>query len=88
MDSFKIIIHNKEADKYFAPAVLDGAELSLELTGTPGKLVFSAHKDEILDMYSKRNATENNTSRLRRTINCDTLKIRTVSRTRAKKQAN
>lgn len=49
MDSFKIIIHNKEADKYFAPAVLDGAELSLELTGAPGKLVFSAHKDEILD---------------------------------------
>ena len=31
MDSFKIIIHNKEADKYFATAVLDGAELSLEL---------------------------------------------------------
>lgn len=49
MHDFKIIIHNKRKDQYFAPSVMDGAELVYELAGTPGKLTFSAHKDAALD---------------------------------------
>lgn len=44
----QIVIHNKETDKYYLPAVQDGVTWELHRKGTPGKLDFKILKDDLL----------------------------------------
>lgn len=44
----QLIIHNKEKDKYYLPAVQDNVTWELNMKGSPGKLTFKLLKDEIL----------------------------------------
>lgn len=48
IDEFVLLIHSKEKDKYYNPAVLDGVVLEYHMTGAPGKIFFKVVKDEIL----------------------------------------
>ena len=43
---FEVIIHNKQENKYYAPAVLDDAKIEWVISGAPGKFTFAIHKDE------------------------------------------
>lgn len=45
---FEVIIHNKTENKYYAPAVLDGAKIEWTISGAPGKFTFTVYKDETL----------------------------------------
>jgi hypothetical protein len=44
----QIVIHNRETDKYYWPAVQDDVVWELNRKGTPGKLTFKVLKDAIL----------------------------------------
>ncbi|MGP1555540.1 MAG: XkdQ/YqbQ family protein [Dialister pneumosintes] len=43
-----MIIHNKQQNKYFSPAVYDDARVKWEISGTPGKFTFTVYKDDAL----------------------------------------
>ncbi len=45
----QIIIHNKEQDKYYWPAIQDDVTLEYSRKGAPGKFVFKVLKDNILN---------------------------------------
>nr|DAK31937.1 MAG TPA: 43 kDa tail protein [Caudoviricetes sp.] len=47
----QLIIHNKETDKYYWPAVLDGVVWETCWKGQPGKLTFKVVKDAMLDFH-------------------------------------
>ena len=47
----QLIIHNKETDKYYWPAVLDDVCWETCWKGQPGKLTFKVVKDEALDFH-------------------------------------
>lgn len=49
--ALQLIIHNKEKDAYFAPAVLDGLAWETHWKGQPGKCTFKVVKDEPLDFH-------------------------------------
>lgn len=46
---FDVIIHNKKEDKYYAPAILDGAKIEWIISGAPGKFSFRVYKDAALN---------------------------------------
>lgn len=48
-DILQLVIHNRETDKYYWPAVQDDVTWELHRKGTPGKLTFKVLKDEILN---------------------------------------
>jgi hypothetical protein len=54
----QLVIHNRETDKYYWPAVQDDVTWELNRKGTPGKLIFKVLKDSIL------NFNEGNTVRM------------------------
>jgi hypothetical protein len=45
----QLVIHNRETDKYYWPAVQDDVTWELNRKGTPGKLTFKVLKDSILN---------------------------------------
>lgn len=47
----QIIIHNKEQDKYYWPAIQDDVTLEYNRKGAPGNLVFKVLKDNILNFH-------------------------------------
>ena len=47
----QLITHNKETDKYYWPAVLDGVVWETCWKGQPGKLTFKVVKDATLDFH-------------------------------------
>lgn len=47
----QIIIHNKEQDKYYWPAIQDDVTLEYSRKGAPGKLTFKVLKDNILNFH-------------------------------------
>lgn len=44
-----MIIHNKQQNKYFSPAVYDDARVKWEISGAPGKFTFTVYKDDVLE---------------------------------------
>lgn len=44
-----MIIHNKQQNKYFSPAIYDDARVKWELSGMPGKFTFTVYKDDALE---------------------------------------
>ncbi len=55
----QIIIHNRETDKYYWPAVQDDVIWELNRKGTPGKLTFKVLKDSIL-IFNEGNTVQMN----------------------------
>lgn len=49
MAEMQVIIHNKEQDKYYWPAVQDNASLELTRKGLPGKFSFKVLKDDMIN---------------------------------------
>ena len=47
----QLIIHDKENDKYYWPAVSEGVSWELTWKGSPGKLTFKVLADEILNFH-------------------------------------
>ncbi len=58
-DILQLVIHNRETDKYYWPAVQDDVTWELTRKGAPGKLTFKVLKDEILN-FSEGNTVNLN----------------------------